>query len=141
MATPNIQVRSGNRISVRLDGKNVGLVQSVRVSEDYAPDPASGIGDIDVIEYVPTMARYSVAVNVMVLEKGALKANSIAPENSDIVLQGLVFDIVVYDAASGDELQKIGGCSYASGDIEITKHSIVLQSANFVALSVSGTKI
>lgn len=61
MATTNVKTRSGNRVTVRFDGREIGLVQSVRMSDDYAPEPASGIGDIHVIEYVPTMARHSLS--------------------------------------------------------------------------------
>lgn len=59
MSRENLQTRTGNRIVVLFDGKQVGLVQSVGMSDDYAPEPASGIGDIHVAEYVPTMARHS----------------------------------------------------------------------------------
>lgn len=141
MAQQNLKTRSGNRLVVVLDGKQVGLVQSVRMSDDYSPEPASGIGDIHVQEYVPTMARHTLSVSNMVLNRGSLREAGIAPENGDAVLQGLVFDIEVYSRDDGALLRKYVGCSYASGDVDITKHAIVMASATFNALDVTGTTL
>lgn len=139
MAQTNLKTRSGNRIVVVFDGKQIGLVQSVRMSDDYAPEPASGIGDIHVQEYVPTMARHNLSVSTMVLNQGSMLAAGIAMENGDDVLQGLVFDIEVYSKDDGTLLRKYVGCSYASGDLEVNKHAIVMSSGTFNALDVVGT--
>lgn len=141
MAQQNLKVRSGNRVVVLFDGKAIGLVQSVRMNDDYGPEPASGIGDIHPQEYVPTMARHSLSVSSMVLRKGAMLEAGIAMENGDAVLQGLVFDIATYDKDTGAELRKYIGCSYASGDIEVSKHAILMQSAQFNALDVKGLSV
>lgn len=134
----NRNVRSGNQIAVLFDGKQIGLIQSISMNDDYAPDPASGIGDIHVQEYVPTMARHSLSVSAMLLNKSQLQAVGIVPENGDAVLQGLVFDIEQYDKLTGALLRKYTGVSYASGSIETTKHAIVTSNAQFNALDVSG---
>lgn len=141
MAQQNLKTRSGNRIIPVIDGKQIGLIQSVRMSDDYSPEPASGIGDIHAAEYVPTMARHTLSISAMQLNKGSLRAAGIASENGDGVLQGLVFDIEVYSKDDGALLRKYVGCSYASGDIDITKHSIVTTSATFYALDVTGTDL
>lgn len=133
--------RSGNRIVVMFDGKQLGLIQSVRMNDDYSPEPASGIGDIHVQEYVPTMARHSLQVQSMVLNKGTLREAGITAENGDAVLQGLVFDIEVYSKDDGTLLRKYTGCSYASGDLEVTKHAIVVASGQFFALDVSEIRV
>ena len=135
----NVKTRSGNRIKVVSDGKQIGLVQSVSMNDDYAPDPASGIGDIHVQEYVPTMARHSLSVGAMVLNKGSMMDAGIVMENGEGVLQGLVFDFETYDGDTGDLLRKYVSCSYASGSIDVTKHAIVTQNAQFYALDVVGT--
>lgn len=139
MASQNLKTRSGNRIIVVFDGKQIGLVQSVRMNDDYSPEPASGIGDIHVQEYVPTMARHTVAVSSMVLNRGAMREAGIAAENGDAVLQGLVFDIEVYSKDDGSLLRKYLGCSYASGDADVSKHAIVMANATFNALDVVGS--
>lgn len=135
----NLKTRSGNRIAVVFDGKQVGLIQNVSANDDYSPEPASGIGDIHVQEYVPTMARHSLSVSSMMLNRGALLEAGIAAENGDAMLQGLVFDFEVYSKDDGVLLRKYVGCSYASGSIDISKHAIVVQSAQFNALDVVGT--
>lgn len=141
MAQQNLKTQSGNRIIAVIDGKQIGLIQSVRMSDDYSPEPASGIGDIHAAEYVPTMARHTLSISAMQLKKGSLRAAGVASENGDSVLQGLVFDIEVYSKDDGSLLRKYGGCSYASGDVDITKHSIVTTSATFYALDVTGTDL
>jgi len=138
MASVNQKVRSGNHILVLLDGVRVGLMQSVSMQDDYSPEPASGIGDIHAEEYVPTMARHSLNVTAMVLRKNSLLELGIIPENGDAMLRGLVFDIVSADKETGAILRTYHGCSYASGGLEINKHSILMQSGMFNALNVTG---
>lgn len=135
----NVKTRSGNRIVVVMDGKQIGLVRSVRSNDDYAPEPASGIGDIHVVEHVPTMARHSLSISAMVLIKGAMMEAGIVPENGDAILQGLVFDLEQYDKDTGKLLRKYVGVSYASGDMDINAHQIVVQSGQFNAIDVVGT--
>lgn len=135
----NLKTRSGNRIAVIFDGKQIGLMQSVSMNDDYSPEPASGIGDIHVAEYVPTMARHSLNVSSMVLNKGSLRDAGIAVENGDDILRGLVFDIEVLSKDDGSLLRKYMGCSYASGSMEVSKHAIVMANGMFNALDVSGS--
>lgn len=138
MATQNLKVRSGNKTVVMIDGKIVGLVQSVRASDDYSPEPASGIGDIHVAEYVPSTARHNLTVSQMVLYKGSLRQLGVIPANGDDALKGLVMDIAVMDK-SGETLRKYVGCSFASGDIDVSAHRIVASNAQFNALDVTGS--
>lgn len=138
MSRENLQTRSGNRIVVIFDGKQVGLVQNVSMNDDYSPEPASGIGDIHALEYVPTMARHSLNVSNMVLKRGAMRQAGISAENGDAVLRGLVFDMEVLSKDDGSLLRKYVGCSYASGSMEVSKHSIVMANSMFNALDVTG---
>lgn len=135
----NHVVRSGNHILVLFDGKQIGLIQNVSAQDDYGPEPASGIGDIHVQEYVPTMARHTLNVTGMLLRRGSMLEAGIAMENGDAVLQGLVFDIVIADKETGQTLRIYRGCSYASGSLDVSKHTIVMQSGQFNALDVRGT--
>lgn len=135
----NRKVKSGNRIVITYDGFQVGLIQSVRMNDDYSPEPASGIGDIHVAEWVPTMARHNLTVSRMILETDKMRERGIMSENGDAVLEGLVFDIETYAKDDGTLLRKYIGCSYASGDLEVSKHQILMGSGQFNALDVSGT--
>lgn len=135
----NLKVRSGNRAVVSFGGTVVGMIRSVRANDDYSPEPASGIGDIHVQEYVPTMARHSLSVSGMVLRTGSLRQAGITAENGDAMLQGQVFDIEIFSKDDGALLRKYTGCSYASGDVEVQAHAILVNNATFNALDVSGT--
>src|SRR5690242_15243523 len=126
MAQTNVKTQTGNRLLVMLNNVQIGLLQNVKLNDDYHPEPASGIGDIHVQEWVPTLARHTVTVQAMVLKTGSLAKAGIAAENGDAVLQGLVFDIVVQDKDTGQTLRKYVSCSYASGDVELRKHAIVM---------------
>lgn len=131
-------VRSANVARILLDGQEVGLLQNVRPSDDYGPDAASGIGDIHVQEYVPTMARHNISVGVMAIRKTSLYKLGIIPENGDAVMKGYVFDIEVFDKVDGTMLRKYINCNYASGDIEITKHAIIAHNCTFNGLDAAG---
>lgn len=135
----NLQTRTGNRIIITFGGVQVGMLQSVSANDDYAPEPASGIGDIHVQENVPTMARHSLSVSAMVMNKGAMIKAGIAPENGDAVLLGIVFNVEIYSKDDGALLRNYIGCSYASGSLDVTKHAIVMQQGQLLALDVSGT--
>jgi len=138
MATSNLQTQSGNRIVVEFDNKGIGLVQSVRMADNYGLEPASGIGDIHVIENVPSKAIHTVSVNSMVLFVGSMRAAGIAALNGDAALAGLVFDIVIYSKDTGKVLRKYVSCSYESGDVDVQAHRIVMETAQFKALDVTG---
>lgn len=138
MATQNRKVRSGNTIQVLLDGKKIGTMKSVRMNDDYSPEPVTGIGDIHVQEYVPTVARHNLSCQYVVLSRNSLREVGVAAINGDDVLQGLVFDIVSISKVDGSIIRKYSGCSYASGDVEITANAVVMASAAFNALDVNG---
>lgn len=139
MSKTNVKTRTGNRVVIQFDGKQIGLIQSVRSSDDYGAEPASGVGDIHVAEYVPTMARHSISVSTMVLFKGQMREAGITVVNGDDALEGRVFDIVTISKDDGSVLRKYMDCSFASGDTEVQKHAIIVSNAQFNALDVSGT--
>lgn len=151
--TQNIQVRSSNRFTILMGGEPVGLLQDLRCQDDYSPEPASGVGDIHVKEYVPTMARHTLSTSQACMFVGSLRELGVSFENGDDALRGLVFDIAITDrstksgntvtytntdanAANGQVLRTYKGCSFASGDVEIRKHAIIINSATLNALDV-----
>lgn len=161
MPRENLKTYTGNRITVEFDNQIIGLVQSVRLNDSYALEAASGIGDIHVVEHVPTVAQHAVSVSNMTLFVGNMRDAGISTENGEHALRGLIFDIVIYGntgsqatttlGAGGvpspvpgrgtQRLRTIVGCSFDSGDVEISAHRITMQSAQFKALDVVGTGI
>lgn len=154
----NVIVRSSNRFTIKIGGIAVGLLQDLRCQDDYSPEPASGIGDIHVKEYVPTMARHTISTSQACMFTASLRQLGISFENGDDALKGLVFDIEVHDrvkedsispgktgvgnvagvtmaseGSSGSVLRRYEKCSFASGDIEIRKHAMVINSATINA--------
>ena len=85
----NLKTRTGNKCAVMFGGIQIGLLQSVRMNDDYSPEPASGIGDIHVQEWVPTMARHNISIQAMVLNVGEMISAGVAAENGDAMLLGL----------------------------------------------------
>ena len=138
MSQVNQNVRSGNNIIITLDGHQVGVMKSLSCNDDYSPEPVTGIGDIHVQEHVPTVARHSLSASVVVLKTKSLRQLGVAAINGDWMLQGLVFDIVMFDKQNGTVLRKYMGCTYASGSMDVSANAIVMESASFMALDVSG---
>ena len=143
MARQNLKVFTGNRVDVVLDNVIVGLCQSARLADNYALEDASGVGDVHVIEHTPTKATHTVAVTNMCLFAQSMRGLGGAgyTVDGDAALQGLIFDIMV----SGKMAPAVGvlrayiGCSYDSGDVDVTAHRIIMGSGQFKALNVMGT--
>ena len=154
----NVIVRSSNRFTIKIGDVAIGLLQDLRCQDDYSPEPASGIGDIHVKEYVPTMARHTISTSQACMFKSSLRQLGISFENGDDALRGLVFDIEITDrifedsvklglsgiddsagvimaseGQSGTVLRRYEKCSFASGDIEIRKHAMIVTSATINA--------
>lgn len=155
MATQNILAHSGNLITLEFDGKRFGTIQRMNVQDDYGPEPVSGIGDIHVQEYVPSMARHSITVEHAVLKKNSMRHAGLIAENGCARLQGTEFDIVIYEknpvAGAGGtasqtgvcdtpmaEVRRYRYCSFASGSISIQAHRVVMTDATFNARDVVG---
>lgn len=135
----NLKVITGNRIKILFGGLPVGLAQSARFSDDYALEQASGIGDIHVIENVPSRANHTVSVTAMTLFTGNLRDQGVATVNGDSALLGLVFDIVIFSRDTGQPLRSAKSCSFASGTLSVEAHRIVSEEAQFRALDMTGT--
>jgi hypothetical protein len=138
MSRTNVVTNSGNRIVIEIDNKQVGLIQSVRPSDDYGHEPASGVGDIHVVEHVPAKAVHSIEVSNMQLFKGHMRDLNLAPENGDAVLQGLVYDIVFYSKDTNQEIRRYVSCSWVSGNVSVEAHRIVMETGSLRALDARG---
>lgn len=142
----NVKTHSGNRLDVLFQGTVVGLCQSARLADSYALEDASGCGDIHVIEHVPTKATHTVAVTNMCLFAQSLRGldGGGYTIDGDDALRGWIFDILVNAKAAGGQgvsgtMRAYLGCSYDSGDVDVTAHRITMASGQFKALNVMGT--
>lgn len=136
--TANVKTLSGNRVKILFGGAAIGLAQDVRFADSYALEDASGIGDIHVIEHVPSKANHTVSVTAMTLFVGNLRDQGITTVNGANALQGLVFDIVIYSRDTGLPLRAAKSCSFDSGTVSVGAHRITMTDASFKALDVTG---
>lgn len=138
MAETNVKVRSANLIKIVIDGSTIGLMKSVSLNDDYSPEPASGIGSPKVVEYVPTMARYTLQCDMVCVLKELLVQKGFIPKNAMDSLKGIVFDIEVYDTRENILVKKFHQCSYASGSTNIQAHQILSRSMQVNCIDISG---
>ena len=130
---------TGNEVDVYMNGVLLDLIQNMRGTDDYGFEPASGIGDIHALEYVPSMARHSIAVSKFALRKDSAVTAGIINENGDAALANTPIVIEVFSKITGALIKKYLTASNTSSDIAITAHRIVVEDANFVATDTMGT--
>jgi hypothetical protein len=138
MPREHTMVRTGNHLRITMDGQTVGLMQSIDCSDDYGVEPQSGIGDIHVKEYVPTVARHTLQTNFAVLKNELLVEKGFVPGNGDDALRGLVFDVEIFDTREGKLVKKYRNCTYASGSAQFQAHRTIMRNATFMALDTEG---
>lgn len=127
------KVYSGNNIMVVIKNKPVGLLQDVTADEDFAPEPASGVGDPRVVEYVPTMYRISLAVSSMSLKKDSLFSVGVFPENINKYLATDPFTVVVVDKVTNKIIRQYLNCIFGRGTLSVRKHTIVSHNCTLLA--------
>lgn len=123
-----------------MNGTEIGVLQDVKCTDDYAPEAISGIGDIHAQEYVPKMASHHIVANRMALRNSSLYSANVIPENGEAALEGRVFDIELYDTSTSttEPIRKYLKCSYAGGMLTVTKNAVISEQCTFKALDVSG---
>lgn len=130
-------VITGNEAVLVLNNVRASLFQTFRATDDYGFEPASGIGDIHVKEYTPTLARHAISISRFVLKLDVAVQSGIILENGDAALLGNVFDIEVF-SKTGVLMRKYKDCINNSGDLGVTAHRVLVNDANFVGLDVTG---
>ena len=127
------KVYSGNTILVVIKNLPVGLLQDVTADEDFSPEPASGIGDPRVVEYVPTMYRVSLAVSSMSLRKDSLFSVGVFPETVDNYLATNPFTVVIIDKVTNKTVRQYNNAIFARGTLAVRKHTIVSHNCTLLA--------
>jgi len=134
---------TGNLVLLKFGDVTLGTIQSMSVNDDYGPEPISGIGDIHVYEYPPTMARHTISVEYAVLKKKTLISLGVVPENGCERLKGMELDIEIYSKTGCDTIGSVVRsyryCSLASGSFNIQAHRVIMSNATFNARDVKGS--
>jgi hypothetical protein len=131
-------VFTGNEVEVSINGQRVDLAQNIRGTDNYGHEPASGIGDIHVKEYVPSVARHNITMSKLVMRKEKAISAGLILENGDDAMRGRIFDIEIFPKGGGPVLRKWMGCVNDGGDIGVTSHRILVQDATFLATDAAG---
>jgi hypothetical protein len=133
------KVMTGNEVEVRIDGIVLELMQSIRFTDDYGHEDASGIGDLHVQEHVPTVARHTATMSKLAVPREVAVELGIVNENGDSAMEGRTFDIEVFSKVTGALIRKIINCVNVGGDIGFTAHRMIMTDAQFRGRDVSGT--
>jgi hypothetical protein len=132
-------VLPANETRLLFNGIEMTLEQNITCDDNYGLEPVSGIGDIHVAEYPPTLARHRLSLSGYAKLTEPLYLQGIAPENGDEALEANVFDIEIFDKKTGTLRRRYENCSYDGGQFEVRAHYFWMVNANFVATDVSGT--
>ena len=136
MSSNSVRTKTGNRFKIKFDGQVIGVCKSIDMRDEMGLEPVSGIGSINVVEYVPTLARYTLSVEEIIMDSNSLRSLGLIAENGADALLGKIFDIESTDDTGAG--RKYMGCSYASGSISIRGNAILVSNATFNATDASG---
>lgn len=146
MTTPvtstNRQVQSANLLVIEFGGVQIGIVQSARFSGDFGLTDESGIGDSVVVEYIPGIAHVNVSASgILLISQNLVSAGLLPSAGVRDALNGKVFDIGLFNKASGAWLLKAYDCSAASMDFGVNTGRAVTYDYSFRARDIGGTLI
>jgi len=79
MAGPNERAISAASCTFRINNKVVGAGQNVRASENITNQPVFELGEIDVVEHVPTQRTVQLNVGTVRLRRRSLQAQGVWP--------------------------------------------------------------
>lgn len=139
--TPNVQSYVGNLTVLYLDGKPWAMTQSVRVVTDYGQQANSGVGDNEVIEYVPGMTQITFEMTAAQSRMASPESEGIIPASTEDILLGNIFNAVIFDKYTKKPMKTVLGLSVSQDTITIAKHAINQFDATFMALRTRGTNL
>ena|ERR1017187_7644215 len=130
---------TGNTIKVYINKIAIDVLTTLRMTSDYGLEPVTEIGSVNVVEYVPTVARHAVSISkFLMLAENAVQAGIITTNGTQAML-GNTFDIEIFSKATGNLMYKFINAAFTSGDVSIQANRLIVLDANFVALDASGT--
>lgn len=136
MADLNSQtVHTGNTVSIRIKGVEVGRAQSLSAQREFGTEGVYQIGSImpqehDYLKYTGTLT-----MNRMRVRKDELANLGLAPLGED-VLKLAIFDILVVDNTDGSIMEVYQGCSIVSYQSEIRANEFAATTAQFTFLTM-----
>ena len=139
MPTQNIQSFNGNLTAIYLDGQTFAMTQSCRVITDYQQQPNSGVGNNEAIEYVPGFTQITVEITAATARNISLQSTGLAPITTADILNGNVFDMIIFDKLTQQPILVVRQMSIAQDTLTIAKHAINQFDATFMAIKKGGS--
>ncbi len=132
--TQNVQSFVGNLTVLYWAGSVFAMTQNCRVVTDYQQQPNSGVGNNEAIEYVPGLTTITVELTAAAARTISMESIGIAPVNTEDILLGNVFDLIIYDKLTPRPLISVRKLSISQDTLTIAKHAINQFDATFMAL-------
>ena len=76
------QVLVGGKILIKMDQKIVGFANRAECSDSYGLQPIHVMGQLHPVDYVPSDARHTINMNVLVLKRASLIQSNLEPAAS-----------------------------------------------------------
>ena len=78
----NSRVLVGGKVLIKMDGRTVGFANEADCTDNYGMQPIHVLGQLQAIEYVPTVAQHSISMSVMVLRDTSLIDANLEPNGA-----------------------------------------------------------
>jgi hypothetical protein len=78
----NSRVLVGGKVLIKMDGRTVGFANEADCTDNYGMQPIHILGQLQAIEYVPTVAQHSISMSVMVLRDTSLIDANLEPNGA-----------------------------------------------------------
>jgi hypothetical protein len=134
MAGTTRRAFSAAGVDFRINGKKVGAGQSVRGTITITNQPVGELGNIDLIEHVPTQRLVNFSVGIVRLAGRSLKAQGFWPSGGTLdVLNFAEMVAEIWDRRGGSPIYTFEGVRPASHDFSIDLGGILMENAAFDA--------
>ena len=128
---------SGNEVEVYINGELVPVLSQLTMDDDYGLQPLSGVGDGHVQEWVPGQFTHRATIAKALFKPESLFASRIIPENGDVIMQGLEYDVEIFFKEGGMG-RKLENAKCGTNSVRVRMHGILEVDATFVGRDASG---
>lgn len=120
-----------------INGELVPVLSQLTLDDDYGLQPLSGVGDGHVQEWIPGQFTHRATLAKALFKPESLFASKIIPENGDVIMQGVEYDVEVF-FKDGGTARKLENAKCGTNSTRLRMHGILEVDATFVGRDVSG---
>jgi hypothetical protein len=124
---------TGNHVIMTINGKTIGLMSNVTITDEVEMQRIVGIGDSTAVELVPGDVSYVISGDRYMAQTEALRDLGLVPENPADWLTFSGLHIEVVDRINGKTLEHYSGCKFTHHTRKYEKHAIVGENFSIVA--------